>query len=35
MQKYAHIVIHDAVGRVISFARNIIGCVGLPGYVDE
>ena len=25
MQKYVHIVILDLVGRVISFARNIIG----------
>ena len=25
MQKYVHIVIHDVVSRVISFARNIIG----------
>ena len=25
MQKYVHVVIHDAVSRVITFARNNIG----------
>ena len=25
MQKYVHIIIHDVVSRVVSFARNIIG----------
>ena len=25
MQKYVHIVIHDVVSRVVSFARNIMG----------